>query len=73
MNKLPTKLERRAGSFTCRLADVMQLFPFAGGSAEPADVHGVLLLPLLHGGQSLHRAAQVNTHTHTRMCVYTLR
>lgn len=48
----------------------MQLFRFAGGSAEPADVHGVLLLPLLHGGQSLHRAAQVNTQTHTHACVH---
>lgn len=32
-----------------------------GRPAEPADVHGVLLLALLHRGQSVHRAAQVRS------------
>lgn len=36
---------------------------FAGCFAEPADVHGVLLLSLLHGGQSLYWAAQVHKHS----------
>lgn len=31
-----------------------------GCSSESVDVHGELLLPLLHGGQSLHWAAQVH-------------
>lgn len=39
-----------------------QLFSSPGCSSESVDVHGELLLPLLHGGQSLHWAAQVHKH-----------
>lgn len=38
--------------------------PSSGRPAESVDVHGVLLLSLLHRGQSLHWTAQVHTHTH---------
>lgn len=40
-------------------------FVLSGRPSESVDVHGVLLLSLLHRGQSLHRAAQVNTLPHS--------
>lgn len=51
-------------SFFISFNGLVFLRPSSGCSAESVDVHGVLLLSLLHRGQSLHWTAQVNSDSH---------